>query len=128
MKSNEATHNRPDGNRILDDVYVAADLNKYIGSLKNEEAWLKSDRNAITLFKTGVLTVVLVCLHKDATIIDNTVNGVRMLQVIEGAMNVNVNGETVTIAANQFIALHPDVAHHITATEDTVLLISNHKF
>ena len=40
-KRNEATLNRPEGDRVIDAPYVFMDLDQFILQLKNEESWTK---------------------------------------------------------------------------------------
>ena len=54
-KRNEATLNRPQGDRVLDASYVFINLPAFIRQMKKEEAWGKNDRNGITVFKTDKL-------------------------------------------------------------------------
>ena len=91
IKRNEATLNRPDGDRVLDAPYVFMDLNDFTKQLKDEEAWDKNDRNGITIFKTDGLTTVLTCLHKDAGIKDNMVDGLFQVQVLSGKIRVSTD-------------------------------------
>ena len=51
-KSNDATPQRPAGDRILDAELVVLNLNQAQEQIKSESAWLNSDRNAITPFKS----------------------------------------------------------------------------
>ena len=46
VKINDATINRPDGNRIIDAPAVSIDLQQFLTQLKDEKAWEKNDRNA----------------------------------------------------------------------------------
>ena len=52
-KFNEATKNRPAGDRLLDSPVVLMDIPTFIKQLRNEKAWEENDRNSITVFKTG---------------------------------------------------------------------------
>lgn len=51
IKKNDATPQRPEGNRVLDAPQVEMNLPDLIARLKSETTWVDSDRNAITLFK-----------------------------------------------------------------------------
>ena len=63
IKRNEATFNRPDGDRVLDGTYVFVDIPSYIRQIKEEKAWEKNDRNGITVFKSENITQVITVLH-----------------------------------------------------------------
>lgn len=125
MKTNEATHNRPDGDRILDAPYITANIDERISQLKDEEAWDKNDRNAITLVKTQGLTIVLVCLHKEASINDNIVDGILTVEVIEGKVNISTNADHFELCERGLITFRANIPHSIYALKESVLLITN---
>ena len=91
VKTNDATINRPEGNRVIDAPAVVIDLKAYTEQLKDESAWDKNDRNAITVFKTKGMTMVLSALHKDAAMDNLVVEGVLVLQVIEGEITIDTS-------------------------------------
>jgi len=125
VKINDATINRPEGNRIIDAPAVSIDLQKFITQLKDEPAWNKNDRNAITVFKSNGITMVLSALHKDAAMDDLVVEGLLVLQVIEGSIHVDTDKESITLMEKQMVVLHPECKQNVTAAEDAVLLLSN---
>ncbi len=51
-KFNDATKQRPQGKRIMDAVLVTIDLRSFTKQIREEKAWMDSDHNAITVFKT----------------------------------------------------------------------------
>lgn len=127
MKSNEATNNRPGNKRVIDAPYVFADLYQYKDQLKEEEAWGKYDRNGITLFKTDGITIVLTSLHAGATMEDNTTDGILNLQVIEGRIEVKVEGTKIKIKSGQMLSFHRNIEYSIEAMEDVTLLLTNNR-
>jgi len=125
-KRNEATLNRPEGDRVLDAPYVFINIPDFIRQLKSEEAWQKNDRNAITVFKTDKVTMVVVCLHAKAILKDNLVDGIFSIHVIEGVVRVVSPDGDVDMMANQMITFHQLVDHSVEALMDSVLLLTNH--
>jgi quercetin dioxygenase-like cupin family protein len=123
-KYNEATINRPKGDRVIDAPFVQIDVEKYGRQLKKEPAWEKSDRNSITVFKTIGFTMVIMRLHKDASM-NNSVEGLLTIQVLEGSIECMVGSKSTTVEKNQLITLHPEVVHTIKAREDSLLLLTN---
>jgi len=123
MKRNEATLNRPEGDRVIDAPYVFMDLDQFIKQIKNEETWDKNDRNGITVFKTESLTTVLTCLHKDAAIKDNSVDGVFQVQVLGGRIRVTTADGDVDMEEGQMIVFHPGIKHSIEALKKSNLLL-----
>jgi mannose-6-phosphate isomerase-like protein (cupin superfamily) len=122
-KYNEATVNRPEGNRILDAPFVFMDLAKYSRQLKNEEGWHKHDRNSITIYKTKEFTMTLCWLREEALIMDNLVGGHVTIQVIEGSIDFTVEGSTTELTQKQMITIHPFIMHTIRAVSNSLLLM-----
>jgi quercetin dioxygenase-like cupin family protein len=123
MKRNEATLNRPEGDRVIDAPYVFMDLARFIKQIKNEETWDKNDRNGITIFKTDNLTTVLTCLHKDALIKDNIVDGIFQVQVLGGRIRVTTADGDTDLEEGEMMVFHPGVQHSIEALKKSNLLL-----
>ena len=126
LKRNDATLNRPEGDRVIDALYVFVDLPDFIRQLKEEPAWEKNDRNGITVFKTDNLTMVLTILHKKAEIKENKVDGLVTLQVIEGIIRVSTIDGDIEMKEKQLISLHSNEPHSIEALSDCSFLLSNY--
>ena len=124
-KRNEATLNRPEGDRVINAPYVFINIPEYIRQLKSEDAWQKNDRNGITVFKTGRVTMVLTCLHAKAELKDVLVDGIFTIHVLEGIVRVTSPDGEVDMQANQVMAFHQLVDHSIVAQMDSVLLLTN---
>ena len=123
LKRNDATLNRPEGDRVIDAPYVFMDLGQFIKQIKTEETWNKNDRNGITIFKTENFTTVLTCLHKDASIKDNTVDGIFQVQVLSGRIRVTTHDGDVDMEEGQMIVFHPGIRHTIEALKKSSLLL-----
>lgn len=123
MKRNEATLNRPEGDRVIDAPYVFMNLGEFIKQLKNEETWNKNDRNGITIFKTENLTTVLTCLHKDALIKDNSVDGILQVQVLGGRIRITTADGDIDMEEGEMIVFHPGIRHTIEALKKSSLLL-----
>jgi quercetin dioxygenase-like cupin family protein len=126
MKSNEATHNRPQGDRVLDAPYVMADLDERIDQLKREDAWKKGDRNGITLVKNEKMTIVLTCLRKDAKIRDSQLDGILTIEVLEGKITLTTEADRLEIKERGLITLRANISHSILALKKTTLLLTSH--
>ena len=124
-KRNEATQNRPEGDRVLDAPYVFINIPEFIRQLKSEETWQKNDRNGITVFKTDRVTMVVTCLHAKAVLKNNLVDGIFTIQVLEGIIRITTPDGDVDMQANQVMAFHQLVDHSILALMDSVLLLTN---
>lgn len=124
-KRNEATLNRPEGDRVIDAPYVFINIPEFIRQVKSEEAWQKNDRNSITVFKSGRVTMVLTCLHAKAVLKNNLVDGIFTVQVLEGIIRVTTPDGDVDMQAHQAMAFHQLVDHSILALMDSILLLTN---
>lgn len=126
MKSNEATHNRPQGDRVLDAPYVMADLDERIDQLKSEDAWKNGDRNGITLVKNEKMTIVLTCLRKDAKIRDSQLDGILTIEVLEGKITLTTDADRLEIKERGLITLRANISHSIVADKKSTLLLTSH--
>ena len=123
MKRNEATLNRPEGDRVIDAPYVVIDTDQFTKQIKSEAAWEKNDRNGITVFKTDNLTAVLTCLHKDALIKDNSVDSIFQVQVLGGKIRISTTDGDIELEGGQLIVFHPGVRHTIEALKKSTILL-----
>jgi len=123
IKRNDATLLRPEGDRVLDAPYVFMNFDEFRKQVKDEEAWKKRDRNGITIFKTDNLTTVLTCLHKDASIKENTVDGLFQVQVLEGKIRISTDDGDSEMKEGEMMVFHPNVRHSINALKKSTLLL-----
>lgn len=124
IKYNEATHNRPDGDRIVSAPFVFTDIENARRQLMEEDAWEKNDRNGITLFKGEGQTIVLSALHAGAEVPANEIKGTVTIQVIEGYLTFYLGGEIFDLKAGNLVALLPNLAHGFKAKDDSFVLIT----
>lgn len=123
-KYNESTESRPEGARLMDATLVQMDINHFIKLIKEEEAWKKNDRNAITIYKTDGMKIVLIALHEDAVISKHIANGVISVQVLEGEILFSTDHQSVVLRKGQMIALHKREPHVVTAAKESVFLLT----
>ncbi len=123
-KFNEATSNRPQGERPIDSPLLLINLPALITQIKTEDAWNKNDRNAITVFKTKGMNIVLVALHAHAEMKTHTAPGTICINVLEGAIKFNTPDESLEILQGKLLTLHAEIPHSVLATEDAVFLLT----
>ena len=123
-KYNESTDLRPEGERVLDAPLVNIDIGRFITQIKKETAWDNSDRNAITVYKTNGLRIVLVALHEGAVMAKHTAAGIISVQVLEGEINFTADEQSVILKKEQMIALHKGLPHSVTALKESVFLLT----
>jgi quercetin dioxygenase-like cupin family protein len=126
VKQNDATLNRPAGDRVLDAPWIFTDLELITEQLRSENAWEKNERNGITVFKTDKLTVVVTILKEGTEINENSVDGLFVIQLVKGKIKVQTGGSPFELKTGQILHLHEGVAHSITAMEETTLLLSTY--
>jgi quercetin dioxygenase-like cupin family protein len=123
-KHNESTELRPEGGRLMDAPVVPIDVPDFIKKIKSEPAWEKNDRNAMTVYKTNGMRIVLIALHEDAVMDKHTNNGIISVQVLDGEINFNTEGRSIALKTGQMIALHRNVAHSVAAIKESVFLLT----
>ena len=123
-KFNEATPKRPEGDRPLDASLIALDLAAFRRQIKQEKTWQNSDRNAITIFKTTALRLVLIALHPGAELKTHTAPGVITVQVLEGKIRFTTEQQTAELAQEQMLTLHAGIPHSVLALEESVFLLT----
>jgi quercetin dioxygenase-like cupin family protein len=126
IKRNEATINRPEGDRVLDAPYVFIDIPGFVDQVTNEKAWEKNDRNGITVFKSDRLTIVITALQASARITDNSVDGYFTIQVLKGDARITTPDGDIDATEHQVITFHPGVMHSILALSDAIFLLTNY--
>lgn len=99
-------------------------IDKEIAQLKKETAWINGDRNAVTLQKNSSIRVVLISLHKGATLHEHKVEGSITLFVLSGKINFIVGEEKVNAESNGFIVLEKAIPHDVEALEDATFILT----
>ena len=124
IKRNEATINRPQGDRVIDAPFVFMDLPAFIRQIKKEKTWKESDRNGITVFKSEGITVVLTALRQEAKMSDSTVDGFLFVQVLDGNAEISTAEGEFTIKKNQAVTFHPGIHYSITTSTEAIFLFT----
>ncbi len=124
IKHNESTELRPEGERVMDAPLVSIDIPQFIKQLKSEPAWEKNDRNAMTVYKTNGMRIVLIALHENAIMKRHTADGIISVQVLDGEINFTTDDQTVVLKKGKMIALHKGLPHSVVATKESVFLLT----
>ena len=120
----ESTHNRPEGERTIDTDQLLIDIPSFIKKITREKQWKKSDRNAITVFKSDKMRIVLTALRKKAEMHTQHPENVLSLQVIEGKISVKVPFKKIKLARGQVLALHAGVPYTVRASKKAMVLLT----
>ncbi len=124
IKHNDATPNRPEGDRVTDAPYVLVNMHQYTEQLLREDAWEKNDRNAITVFKTPGYTMVLSAFKAGAVAPSNIVRGTTAIQVISGDFSIKLGSASTMLTAGSVMIIHEGKEHSIEALADSLMLIT----
>ena len=123
-KSNEATPQRPQGDRILDAPLITMDLQQSIQQLQDEPSWKDSDRNSVALFKSDNIRIVLMGLHQNAELKTHTTKGIINLQVLEGHIRFTTEQHTTELAKGQMLTLKQEIPHSVFALKESFVLLT----
>lgn len=124
VKQNDATALRPEGERVMDAPLVSMDIPQFITQLKSEKAWETGDRNAMTVYKTNGMRIVLVALHEKAELKRHTAEGIISVQLLDGKIEFGTDDKTVELEIGQMIALHKGLHHWVKAIKESVFLLT----
>lgn len=123
-KSNKAATQHPKGEPAIDAALVTIDLFSSIDQITNEKVWKSNDRNAITVFKTKGMQIVLISLHKGAEMIENKADGMISLQVLKGKLIFKTDEQSIKLSEGQILALHENIPHSVVAKRKSIFLLT----
>lgn len=123
-KHNEATVNRPLGERPIDARFLKIDIPFFISIIKQEDAWHKNDRNAITVFKTDAMCIVLVAIHKGAEFTYHVADSVASIQILDGLIGFHTEKTDFNLAKGEIVAVHDGLNYNIHAREESIILLT----
>lgn len=123
-KSNQSTPLRPQGERILSSNLVEMDVKQFIQQIRSEKVWAESDHNSITIFKSEKMRIVLIGMHKGATLKTHTANAIISVQVVEGSIKFTADEQTIALEKGKMIALQEKIPHSVFAIEDSFFLLT----
>lgn len=123
-KYNESTINRPEGERLVDAPVVEIDIPRFIKRIKREKAWDKNDRNAITVFKSDKLRVVIVGMRKKAEMTTERPENTFSVQVLDGRIKLHTAEKTIEVKNNEMFVLHANIPYKIVAVKKSLFLLS----
>lgn len=122
--SNNATAQRPQGDRLLNGPLVEMNLNQFIADIKAETTWKDSDRNSMTIFKSENISIVLIGMRENAELKAHTAAGHIMVQVLEGKIDFKTEEKTTVLEKGQMIALQQSILHSVVAVKESFFLLT----
>jgi len=100
------------------------DLPDIIRNMKLSNAWARGDLNSMILVKNTDRNVMLVALHEGTEIVSYQSNDSITFQIIEGKMEFYTRKTSAAIGMGQVLTLNDKVKYRLTASEETVMLLS----
>jgi quercetin dioxygenase-like cupin family protein len=100
------------------------DLPDLIRNMKLSNAWVRGDLNSMILVKNTEKNVMLVALHEGTEIVSYQSNDSITFQIIEGKLEFYTRKTSAAIGMGQVLTLNDKVKYRLTASEETVLLLS----
>lgn len=124
IRRNNATYNRPEGNRIIEAPLVLMNFSERISQIKSESAWQHGDRNALTLLHSDPLRIVLIALKQGAEMTPHDIEGASFIQILQGRLWIETLEQSLSIDAGEALALAPGMPRSIFAEEESVLILT----
>ncbi|MDY7396682.1 cupin domain-containing protein [Aureibaculum sp. 2210JD6-5] len=75
------------------------------------------------IFSSDSTETLLITLEKDKLFPTHTSPRTTLLVVLEGKIDFHIENKTITLAEHQTYSFEKDIAHHVTAHEDSKFLI-----
>lgn len=119
-----ATRQRPEGSRALNQEMLTFDTDALISQIKSEEAWTKSDRNSLTIFKNDTLCMVIVGLHPEAAMKKHSATGAITVQVLQGDIIFETLNQKSELTRGKMIALPAGIPHQVYAVKESFFLLT----
>lgn len=123
-KFNDATALRPDGDRAVEAPLLSADLYLLLDQITDEESYKNGDRNAITIYKSDAMRIVLIALHAGAEMKAHTAPGEISVQVLKGSIIFKTDLEGLDCKTGQILTLKEGIVHSVRATTEAAFLLT----
>ena len=117
-------HPRPDPARLLSQPMFSFDLPAEMDRLMAEGTWNSGKHNAITLMKSGPMSIVLIAMHEGNEIKMHKVEGPVSVFIIKGKLQFNTANDSALLLKDQLLTLPDNIEHNLIAVEETVLLLT----
>jgi hypothetical protein len=95
-----------------------------VRSLRGELHRTSGGRAAKTLAKTDGIRVTLVLLKQEATLNPESTAGGASIEVLEGRLRVQSNGERWDLGPHELIVLEDNLREPVTASEESAFLVT----
>lgn len=104
-------------------IYGKANINEVIASLPPDPQ-SEARHRANTLIKTSTIRVVVVTMLEGGVLQEHTASGPITIHILDGTMEVDVEGETHTLNVGELISLAPGVRHAVRCQRAGAFLLT----
>jgi len=109
----------------LADQVLQFDLGEEAARLRQEDSWTRgTGRSSRTLAKHPDFRVVLTLLKAGAQVDEHKTNLRISIQVVSGAIRLNLPDRNVELRAGQLLVLDAGVPHRVAALEESAFLLT----
>lgn len=124
IKSTQSTSLRPEGVRILDAPLVEINLKQLMEIIQDEKTWAESGRNAMTVYKTDGMRIVLIALRQNEQMAEHKAEGIVSILVMQGILQVETDERTVELTEGKMVTMHKEMRHSVKALETCAFLLT----
>ncbi len=100
------------------------DLEREIGQLHEEEAWLRTGRNSKTLVKQSDLRIVLMAFQKGGHLEKHSADARVSIHTLTGHVTLRLAGQTVDLPRGHMLVLDRALEHDLEALEESAILLT----
>jgi quercetin dioxygenase-like cupin family protein len=122
MESSERLREHPE--RRFAELQHPFDLDAEMERLKQESPAGEEGHRQRTLYKHGSTTVAIFAFDRLTRLPPHRTNGVVIIQVLKGHLQVTSAAEAHDLHAGQLLTLAPQVEHQVVAYEESEMLLT----
>ena len=100
------------------------DLQRELDRLRQEPAWQRGGRNAITLVKESAMRVVLTVMRSGSRLREHAVDGQFTVQTVAGRLRLHLPDGPIELGVGQLASVESGLARDVEALEETAFLLT----
>ena len=103
---------------------VTVDLSRELAALRASASYRGHDHASTTLVNRSGFGAVLVALPRDGQLKNHRAKRSISIQVLEGALRLELDSGPLDLSAGQVASLAPDVRHGVSGLDDSAFLLT----
>lgn len=119
LRDRQARERRLDPER----VHVFA-LREYAARMREEPEYAENGHTGVLLMRTDSMRMLLAVASEGASLDEHVIRGPATLQVVEGALDVEVDGASFSASEGEIVVLPHDETRKLTARRESAFLLS----